>query len=154
MYVLVQVDDILVAANDARCKNIFFTELNDAYVIKDQGLLSNYLGIMINQNEDHFAIIQCNYTREILAKYGYLSARAVENPVKVNVHLTSAGEHEKVNTIFPYRQALECSYLSTSRRPDLAFGLRQFSWFVARPSSKHIGTVKQVLRYLAGTRDY
>ena len=33
----VNVDHILVATNNARCKNIFFTELNDAYEIKDQG---------------------------------------------------------------------------------------------------------------------
>ncbi|OWY98357.1 Copia type Polyprotein [Phytophthora megakarya] len=45
-------------------------------------------------------------------------------------------------------------YLATSTRPDLAFALSQLSRFVANPSSKHIGTLERVLRYLAGTLDY
>lgn len=45
-------------------------------------------------------------------------------------------------------------YLGTSTRPDLAFVLGQLSRFVAESSAKHVGTVKRVLRYLAGTLDY
>ena len=77
-------------------------ELNDAYGIKDQGLLTNYLGIEINQNEEQIAIKQRQYTREILTKYGYLNAHAVENPMEVNAHLAPAGEHEDLTIEFPY----------------------------------------------------
>ncbi|OWY93127.1 Copia type Polyprotein [Phytophthora megakarya] len=46
------------------------------------------------------------------------------------------------------------TYLATSTRPDLAFVLGQLSRFVANPSAKHVGALKRVLRYLAGTLDY
>eukprot|EP00644_Phytophthora_capsici_P019067 jgi/Phyca11/133243/e_gw1.383.3.1 len=45
-------------------------------------------------------------------------------------------------------------YLATSTRPNLAFALSQLSRFVASPSSKHVGALKRVLRYLAGTVNY
>ena len=44
-------------------------------------------------------------------------------------------------------------YLAIRTIPDLAFALGQLSRFVARPSSKHIETVKRDLRFLVGTRD-
>lgn len=45
MYVLVYVDDIFLATNDEQCKSKLFGELDHAYGLKDQGLLSQYLGV-------------------------------------------------------------------------------------------------------------
>ncbi|OWY93423.1 Copia type Polyprotein [Phytophthora megakarya] len=44
--------------------------------------------------------------------------------------------------------------MATGRRPGLAYAVGQLSRFVAKPSAKHVGTLKRVLRYLAGTLDY
>lgn len=45
-------------------------------------------------------------------------------------------------------------FLATSTRPDLAFALGQLSRFAGNYSAKHVGTVKRVLCYLAGTLDF
>ncbi|POM59665.1 Copiatype Polyprotein [Phytophthora palmivora] len=45
-------------------------------------------------------------------------------------------------------------HLAIGTRPDLAFAVGQLSRFVAKPSAKHIGSIKRVLRYLAGTVNY
>jgi KUP system potassium uptake protein len=156
MYVLVYVDDILVATNIERCKILLFEDLDNSYGIKDQGLLTQYLGIEIKQTDEHITIRQSKYARDILHTFGYEHAHPVGNPMEVNAHLSTARDaSDDVTNEFPYREAIGMlMYLATSTRPDLSFSIGQLSRFVARPSSKHIGTVKRVLRYLGGTQNY
>ena len=45
--VLVYVDDILCATNIEAAKTDLFTKLNVSYGIKDQGVLSEYLGVQV-----------------------------------------------------------------------------------------------------------
>ncbi|POM69827.1 Integrase catalytic core protein [Phytophthora palmivora] len=155
MYVLVYVDDLLVATNQEHYKTELFTELNKAYGTKDQGLLSQYLGVEVEQTESQIKIKQSKYAKEILTKFGYLNAHAVGNQMEVNAHLTPSDGENTENTEFPYREVVGMLlYLATTTRPDLAYVLGQFSRFVARPTFKHVGTVKRVLHYLAGTQDH
>ncbi|KAE8992723.1 hypothetical protein PF005_g18561 [Phytophthora fragariae] len=155
MYVLVYVDDIFVATNDEQCKIKLFKELDTANGLKDQGLLSQYLGVEVKQTPRAITISQSKYAREILQKFGYSKAHAVGNPMEVNVWLAPLDEDEPTDSSFPYREAIGMlMYLATSTRPDLAFGLGQLRRFVANPSKKHVGTSKRVLRYLAGTLEY
>ncbi|GMF23949.1 unnamed protein product [Phytophthora fragariaefolia] len=155
VYVLVYVDDILVATNNEQYKVKLFEDLNKAYGIKDQGLLTQYLGVEVEQTPGRITIRQGKYAREILTKFGYEEAHAVGNPMEVNARLAPIEEDEKAETSFPYREAVGMlMYLATSTRPDLAFALGQLSRFVANPSPKHVGALKRVLRYVAGTLDY
>ena len=58
VYVLVYVDDILIATNNADYKMSLMNDLNDDDVIKDQGLLTQYLGIEVKQTETQITICQ------------------------------------------------------------------------------------------------
>ncbi|KAE9170115.1 hypothetical protein PF005_g27686 [Phytophthora fragariae] len=155
MLVLVYVDDILVATDDEAKKCELFKALDKAYGIKDQGLLTSYLGVEVEQTEEHVTIRQSKYAREILETFGYLNAHAVGNPMETNVRLVPLGEDEESDTSFSYRQAIGMlMYLATGTRPDLAFAVGQLSRFVSKPSAKHVGAVKRVLRFLAGTVNF
>ena len=63
------------------------TDLNDAYGIKDQGLLIRYLGIEVKQTKKQITICQKHYAKEILQKFGYDKAHAVGNLMEVNMRL-------------------------------------------------------------------
>ena len=70
-----------------------------------------------------------------------------------NAHHTTANASEDVTTEFFILRAIGMlMYRATITRPDLSFSFGQLSRFVARPSSKRIGTGKRVLRYLVGTQ--
>lgn len=155
MYVLVYVDDILVATNDEQSKKDLFAQLDKEYGIKDQGLLNEYLGVKVEQTTERITIHQGKYAREIPSKFGYQNAHAVGNPMEVNLRLAPMSDEETGDTSFPYREAIGMlMYLATSTRPDLAFVVGQLSRFVGKPSAKHVGSLKRVLRYVAGTLDY
>ncbi|KAE9268938.1 hypothetical protein PF001_g29444 [Phytophthora fragariae] len=155
MLVLVYVDDILVATNAEEEKNKLFEDLDKEYGIKDQGLLKHYLGVEVEQTDECVIIRQRKYAHEIVEKFGYGEAHPVGNPMEVNARFEPLGENEDSDTSFPYREAIGMlMYLATSTRPDLAFALSQLCRFVAKPSHKHVGALKRVLRYLAGTENY
>ncbi|OWY99380.1 Integrase, catalytic core protein [Phytophthora megakarya] len=94
MYVLVYVDDILVATNNEQCKSQVFKELNEAYGLKDQGLLSQYLGVEVKQMKESITLSQGQYAREILEKFGYERVHTVGNPMEVNMRLGPLNEKE------------------------------------------------------------
>ncbi|KAE9261810.1 hypothetical protein PF008_g32756 [Phytophthora fragariae] len=155
MLVLVYVDDITVATNCEESKCKLFEELDKAYGLKDQGLLSEYLGIEVEQTSDTVTLRQGKYAREVLETFGYDNAHAVGNPMEANVRLVPLGNNEESDTSFEYRKAIGMlMYLATGTRPDLAYAVGQLNRFVSKPSNKHVDALKRVLRYLAGTVAY
>ncbi|KAG3112535.1 hypothetical protein PI124_g2660 [Phytophthora idaei] len=124
-------------------------------VSRIRGLLAQYLGIEVEQAEEHITIRQSKYARGILETFGYDRAHAVGNPMETNARLAPLDEKEESDTEFPYRQAIGMlMYLATGTQPDLAFVVGQLSRFMSKPPAKHVGTLKRVLRYLAGTVNY
>ena len=95
VYVLVSVDDILIATNNADYKMSLMNDLNDDDVIKDQGLLTQYLGIEVKQTETQITICQGKYAKEILRKFGYDKTHAVGNPMEVNMRLAGDDTNNK-----------------------------------------------------------
>lgn len=107
------------------------------------------------QSVEGIKISQTKYSRDILEALGFEKAHAVGNPMETNMRLVPLEEDGESVISFPYRKAVGMlMYLATGTRPDLAFAVGQLSRFVAKPSSKHVGALKRVVRYLAGTMDY
>ncbi|KAE8977469.1 hypothetical protein PR003_g15768 [Phytophthora rubi] len=155
VYVLGYVDDIFVATNDESYKEQLFKGLNDAYDLKDQRRLTQYLGVDVQQTRESIKISQGKDAREILEKFGYQDAHGVGNLIETNVRLAPLEKDEKSETNFPYREAIGMlMYLATSTHPDLACTLGKLSRFVANSSATHVGAVNRVLWYLVGTVDY
>ncbi|OWY92519.1 Integrase, catalytic core protein [Phytophthora megakarya] len=147
--------DIMVATNSEEHKCKLFEKLDEVYGIKDQGLLTEYLGIEVDQADESVTLRQSKYAREILETFGYESAHAVGNRMETNVRMVPLDANEESASSFEYRKAIGMlMYMATGRRPGLAYAVGQLSRFVAKPSAKHVGTLKRVLRYLAGTLDY
>jgi hypothetical protein len=65
---------------------------------------------------------------------------------------TSAEERRSMAAV-PYRTVVGAlNYLAHSTRPDIAHAVQQVSQHSQDPGAKHWAAVKQILRYLAGTR--
>ena len=53
-----------------------------------------------------------------------------------------------------YRRIIGSLRYLVHTRPDLAFSVGYVSRFMERPTVEHMGAVKRLLRYIAGTIDY
>ncbi|TYZ66586.1 hypothetical protein PybrP1_001686 [[Pythium] brassicae (nom. inval.)] len=155
--VLIYVDKVMCTTNKPEGKCKLFEKLDGAYGLKGQGLISQYLGIEIEQDEDDIFIRQQKYCEEVLARFGFggPDTHKIGNPMEVNARLDAdVGRESETDdsTGFAYREAVgSLIYLATSTRPDFAYVVGQLSRYVARPNKKRVGAMKRVLRYLVGT---
>ncbi|OWY92462.1 LOW QUALITY PROTEIN: hypothetical protein PHMEG_00038538 [Phytophthora megakarya] len=106
----------------------------------------------VKQIVGDIVMTQLKYVAEILTKYKYADANKCGNPMETKARLVATTEEEEAELVSTTEVVLEC--LSTCTRPDLAYSLGQLSRFVSKPSSKHVGALKRVLRYLVGTTNY
>ena len=52
-----------------------------------------------------------------------------------------------------YRQLIGSLLYLTLSRPDIAFAVNLMARFMQKPYVEHLNAVKQILRYVAGTKD-
>lgn len=156
LFVLVFVDDVLIASEceDRICR--FKNELNSCFELKDYGRVKYFLGIDVQKNENVIKMSQQSYVNTILQKFGLTNCNTVKTPSELSEFTefemqSKDDEDEK----FPYRELIGAlMYLCTATRPDIMNTVTKLAQFVSNPSSTHWKAAKRVLRYLKGTASY
>nr|GEW12636.1 ribonuclease H-like domain, reverse transcriptase, RNA-dependent DNA polymerase [Tanacetum cinerariifolium] len=74
-------------------------------------------------------------------------------PIDPGTRLTKNTEGTLVNST-EYRSLIECLRYLLHTRPDLSYSVGLLSRFMQEPKEQHMKAVKQVLRYVKGTKDY
>lgn len=104
------------------------------------------------------------YIEQILEDFGMDEVKAASHPGTLDaleatpadgslVALTPAQQRELQS--FPYRRAIGLlMYLANTSRPDITHAVSVASRYVERPGLAHVQAVKQILRYLSGTREH
>nr|GEY85924.1 retrovirus-related Pol polyprotein from transposon TNT 1-94 [Tanacetum cinerariifolium] len=98
-------------------------------------------GIFINQSK---------YALESLKKYGFESCEPVDTPM---VEKSKLDEDRGGKAVDPshYRGMIGTLLYLTASRPNLQFAICMCSRYQARPTEKHVHTIKRIFRYLRGT---
>ena len=102
---------------------------------------------------------QHSYIDSILQRYGFDDAKPVSTPMDVNIRLTSAQspstteEFAKMCNIQYHEAVGSLMYTSLGTHPDITFAVQTVSRFSSKPGITHWEAVKQIFRYLKGTRD-
>lgn len=160
--VALYVDDIIIISNPhgnalQQTKQILSNEFN----MKDEGELSWYVGIKINQDHENntISMSQRAYTETVLERFNMQDCAPVAVPMMEKVsHAQCPGEgssEQREMTKVPYRKAIGCLlYLSTCTRPDIALAVSKLAKYVQNPGRVHWQALKHLMRYLKGTLDY
>lgn len=151
-YLLVYVDDILIAAPDLTAVDTIKSKLSASFDAHDLGPAEFFLGMRITRDRPSKALklAQPLLTTEILSDYGMLDSAPKSTPLSSTAKLT--GDGEPLAAEMPYRQLVgSLLYLSVCTRPDIAHAVGALSKFLAAPTTDHWLMAKRVLRYLAGT---
>nr|GEX33607.1 retrovirus-related Pol polyprotein from transposon TNT 1-94 [Tanacetum cinerariifolium] len=99
------------------------------------------IGIFINQ---------AKYALEMLKKYGFEKCDVVDIPMVGQSKLDEDLNETPVNPT-RYRGMVGSLMYLTASRPDLVFVLCMCARYQAKPTEKHLTTVKRIFRYLKGT---
>jgi hypothetical protein len=107
----------------------------------------------ISQKEGAIKITQEKYIESILKKEGIEYCNPVAMPMDPNIKLTPNPDGNDGNQSNSYACLLgELQFLANAMPPDIAYAVNKLSVYTANPSLQHIGALKRIIRYLAGTK--
>lgn len=159
MYLLLYVDDMLIAAKNMSDIDKLKVKLKTEFQMKDLGAAKKILGMEISRDrkESKLYLSQEGYILKVLERFGMSKAKSVTTPLGAHFKLTrqmspsSEKEADEMANV-PYASAVgSLMYAMVCTRPDLAHAISVVSRFMANPGKEHWQAVKWILRYLKGT---
>nr|GFB91206.1 uncharacterized mitochondrial protein AtMg00810-like [Tanacetum cinerariifolium] len=150
LLVQIYVDDIIFAASTPELCDLFANLMCSKFKMSMMGKISFFLGLQISQSHRGIFINQSKYALELLKKYGFKSCDPVDTPM---VEKSKLDEDKEGKVIDPshYHGMIRTLLYLTASRPDLQFAICMCARYQARPTKKHIHSVKRIFRYLRGT---
>jgi histone deacetylase 1/2 len=152
IYVLVYVDDIIVASSTPSATSALLSDLNKEFALKDLGDLHYFLGIEVNKVSDGLILTQEKYASDVLKRVGMSDCKPVTTPMstseKLSVH---EGDLLGPNDATQYRSIVGALQYLTLTRPDISFSVNKVCQFLHAPTTIHWAAVKRILRYIKHT---
>jgi hypothetical protein len=164
-YIGVWVDDLFIFGEKEQTQAAKVA-LKDRFEIKDLGPARWMLGFELVRDRVNrtASLLQSRYIENMLSLFNMSDCKAVATPLPPGaIPLLKACSDEQPLTQeeaaridkIPYRKAIGILlYLSTTSRPDIAYAVSQLSRFVDSPRIRHYTSLKHLLRYLKGTKDF
>ena len=149
IYILIWVDDIVIACRDVEMMNDTKQLLSQRFKMTDMGQLSWFLGIEFVINKDCIMMKQTSYMRTILKKFNMENCKPVSTPFE---EMSNDSNSKSISTTL-YKCAVgSLIYCMICTRPDLSWVVTKLSQY-NQPTENQWKAVKRVLRYLQSTTD-
>nr|GFA09333.1 ribonuclease H-like domain, reverse transcriptase, RNA-dependent DNA polymerase [Tanacetum cinerariifolium] len=149
----VYVDDLIITGTPKREIDKFKAQMEEKFEMSDLGLLAYYLGIEVTQTNGDISIKQSAYASKILKEAGMIDCNETLIPMDPCTRLTKITEGTMVNPT-EYRSLIGCLRYLLHTRPDLSYSVGLLSRFMQEPREQHMKAIRQVLRYVKGTKDH
>lgn len=150
LYVLVYVDDLVLAGNNSSAISTFKAYLSRCFKMKDLGILKYFLGLEVARSKEGIFLNQRKYTLDIISEVGLLGAKPASTPMETT-HNLGLDTSPLLDDPERYRRLVgRLVYLAVTR-PDLAFAVHVLSQFLQRPREAHLASALRVVRYLKGS---
>lgn len=159
IYLLLYVDDILIASKSKKQVEYLKQLLNTEFEMKDLGDAKKILGMEITRDrvKGTLSISQGGYLLKVLGNFKMDLCKSVATPMGAHFRLRSATEEEvrlqsdTMRTV-PYQSAVgSLMYSMIGTRPDLAYSVGLVCRFMSKPLKEHWQAVKWILRYIKGS---
>ena len=148
--VLVYVNDVLITGENETQVSDLKDKLNQAFTIKDLGLIRYFLGIKVSKNATGTTLHQRKYTLDILQDLGLSACKTTPFPLLTNLKL-STDDGNLLPHPEQYRRLIgRLLYLSITR-PDVSYAVQHLSQFVSTPRQPHMAATLHLAQYLKGT---
>jgi hypothetical protein len=155
---LIYCDDTLMLGPNADELDEVFKLLESTFIVSDEGNINDYLGIRVTRTGDGRMIFtQPQLIDSIIADCGLSksNAKPKETPALSSKILLRDEDGEPwPDEKWKYRSVIgKLNFLEKSTRPDIAYAVHQCARFTANPKLSHAEAVKNIVRYLKGTRE-
>ena len=135
MYLLLYVDDMLIASRSMKAVKELKKALSEEFEMKDLGPAQKILGMEIcrDRGKGTLHLAQGGYIKKILERFGMDKAKPVETPLPGHISLSKLQspqtevEREDMERV-PYANAVgSVMYAMVCCRPDIAYDVSQVS---------------------------
>lgn len=155
LYLLLYVDDVLILGTDKYEVTDLKNLLNKNFQMKDLGVISQYLGIQIEQNLElgYTELSQENYLKNVLKRFQMDNCKSINTPLDNNIDLKIfQSEENNVELQKLCRKIIgSIMYAALATRPDLCKSISILSRFQSKANENLYKSLKRVLRYIQGT---
>jgi len=152
MFVLIYVDDIIVASSMPSATTALLSDLNKEFALKDLGDLHYFLGIEVNKVSDGIILSQEKYASDVLKRVGMSDCKPVNTPMstseKLSVH---EGDLLGPSDATQYRSMVGALQYLTLTRPDISFAVNKVCQYLHATTTVHWAAVKRIIRYIKHT---
>ena len=126
IYILIWVDDIVIACRDVEMMNDTKQLLSQRFKMTDMGQLSWFLGIEFVINKDCIMMKQTSYMRTILKKFNMENCKPVSTPFE---EMSNDSKSKSISTTL-YKCAVgSLIYCMICTRPDLSWVVTKLSQY-------------------------
>ena len=155
--ILAWIDNVILIGDNpeetADMKKIFSQE----FEIHNLGELQFLIGmeISLNRAEGTVTLSQKQYMRKIMEKHQMTELKLVVTPMDPNTVLlkqTDTQEDPRSSHLYA-TVVVSLMYATIGTRPDIAFAVQNLSQFTQNPGPDHWAAIKQIFRYLNGTKE-
>jgi hypothetical protein len=154
---MVYVDDTILCGPTKEEVNEVISLLGKLFDVEDQGNLSDYLGVKVEQLPDgRIKFTQPHLIDQILADLHLTQpgTKSTPTPALLTKVLQPDDNGQAFDDFFHYRSVIgKLNFLEKSTRPDIAYIVHQCARFMENPKRSHGQAIKHLGRYLLGTRD-
>lgn len=156
VYLLLYVDDILIASKSMSEIKKLKSELSYEFEMKDLGAARRILGMDIFRDRENGVIrlSQTEYLKKVVSNFRMAEEKVSMTPIGAHFKLAAVKERDEfLNTEkFPYCSAVgSMMYAMVGSRPDLAYGIGLVSRYMSKPGEIHWEAIKWLLKYINGT---
>ena len=150
--ITVWVDDLMLFTTSKELMIRMKTDIKSEWEVTDLGELTKIVGIEITRQGDLITISQVRY---IVRREGMLHVNPIATPLDPHIAIEPNPQGNKGSRSNAYTKVLgELQYLANAMRPDIAYAVNHLTSYTANLSLQHMGALKQILHYLAGTMTY
>jgi hypothetical protein len=153
---MVYVDDGIFCGPSGTDISALIEELKGEFEITDEGDLKEYLGVLVEKEEDgRMKLSQPQLIQQILDDL-WFNERTKPKPIPApgGQILERDVDAEPMNDDFHYRSVIgKSNFLEKSTRPDLAVAVHSCARFSSDPKQSHADAVRYFGKYLQGTKD-
>lgn len=153
VYILVYVDDMLIATSRDEDYEGVVKALASEFQITTLGEVKHFLGIRVTRKNNAYCLDQKAYIDKLVAQFGLADAKGSRIPMDVG-YLQQKEELESLPNNEKFQSLVGgLLYLSVNTRPDIAISTSILGRQVSKPTNADWTEAKRVLRYLKSTSD-
>ncbi|XP_065638445.1 uncharacterized mitochondrial protein AtMg00810-like [Quercus suber] len=147
---LVYVDDVLIASDNAQAVAELKVLLCKQFKLKGLGDLKFFLGLEVARYKEGISLCQRKYTLELLEDVGLLGCKLAKVPMEPNLKLSKfEGKESKDPSM--YRRLIGRLLYLTITRLDITFAVLELNQFMAKLRLRHLQATNKILQYIKGS---